>query len=481
MLEETQEVQDLRVDEVESEREKLFERIAGALFGGAIADSLGWGTEFARSKREVAKRFGDEYVRDFKPWEKMTGGRFNTYIDYVQPGEYSDDTQLTLCTARSLNPDGTFNAEHFAKKELPLWLDYARGAGRTITAAARALKGKGASWDNNFFTFQGRTTRLDYRDAGANGAAMRISPIALANILNPEIISREVAKNCIITHGHPRAILGALVYARALCFLAAKPKPTLQSFLQDIKDFTHNLNLDTLDNSLAHWIERWNSDSPQTFQSLWNLTQTEMLRFIDIAASSRQCSLPQVIRELGCFNPKTKGSGTSTVAATIAIFLRHGQNFEHTVLEAVNMIGTDTDTIGAMAASLVGAYQGYFGIPDRWAKQMQDYDYFLRVSETLSRIASRTARVNELLPDYSYEHMFRSRDIVSLTKSRVVVEGQRVSHPLFGLGWVTGVSSQAIRRKGGGNILLARVAFDVRQSCIFRAYAGQPTRRSAKA
>jgi len=481
MLEQTQEVQDLRVQEVESMREKLFERIAGALFGGAIADSLGWGTEFARSKREVARRFGDDYVRDFKPWEKMTGGRFNTYIDYVQPGEYSDDTQLTLCTARSLNPDGTFNSEHFAKKELPLWLDYARGAGRTITAAARALKRTGTPWDNNFFTFQGRKTRLNYRDAGANGAAMRISPIALANILNPQIISREVARNCIITHGHPRAILGALVYARALWFLAANLKPDLQSFLQDIKDFTHDLTLDALDNSLAHWIERWNSGNPQTFESLWNSTQTEMLQFIDIAASSRQCPLSRVMHELGCFDPNTKSSGTGTVAAAIAIFLKHGRNFEHTVLEAVNTIGTDTDTIGAMAASLVGAYQGYFGIPDRWARQMQDYDYFLRVSETLSRIASRTARVNELLPDYSYERMFRSRDIISLTKSRIVVEGRRVSHPLFGLGWVTGVSSQAIRRKGGGNILLARVAFDVGQSCIFRAYSGQPTRRGAKA
>jgi len=245
----------------------------------------------------------------------------------------------------------------------------------------------------------------------------------------------------------------------------------LESFLQDVKDFTRNLTLDTLDDSLASWIRRWNSGSPQTFQSLWASTQTEMLQFVDIAASARIRPVAQVIHELGCFDPDTKSSGTGTVSAAIAIFLRHGRNFEHTILETVNMIGTDTDTIGAMAASLVGAYQGYFGIPDRWARQMQDYDYFLRASEALSRIASRTASVNELLPDYSYDHMFHNRDILSLTKSRIVTEGQRVSHPLFGLGWVTGVSSQAIRRKGGGNILLAKVVFDVGQSCIFRAYA----------
>ena len=104
--------------ELPSEQELLFTHLSGALMGGAIADALGWPTEFSRSPEDL-KRVGVPYpVHDFVPWHKRTGGRFFTRIDNIQPGDYSDDTQLTLAVARSLNADGTVDNEYFAKKEL---------------------------------------------------------------------------------------------------------------------------------------------------------------------------------------------------------------------------------------------------------------------------------------------------------------------------------------------------------------------------
>ena len=114
----------------------LFDHYLGALLGAAIADALGWITEFKRSDAELRK-MGIAHVDRFVTWSKPTGGRFHTYIDYVSEGEYSDDTQLLLCTARSLRADGTFDPDYFAE-ELRAWLDYARGAGAAITAAARS-------------------------------------------------------------------------------------------------------------------------------------------------------------------------------------------------------------------------------------------------------------------------------------------------------------------------------------------------------
>ena len=77
--------------------ERLKDKIAGVLLGSAVADALGWPTEFIKTKSQIQRFFGVNEIRDFVPWEKRTGGRFNTYIDYIQPGEYSDDTQLTSC------------------------------------------------------------------------------------------------------------------------------------------------------------------------------------------------------------------------------------------------------------------------------------------------------------------------------------------------------------------------------------------------
>src|SRR2546425_6069447 len=146
----------IRVVEPEprSDEDALYTRFSGALMGGAIADALGWPTEFARTPEDL-ERVGLTYpIRDLVPWHKRTGGRFFTRIDNIQPGDYSDDTQLTLSVARSLNADGTVDNEYFAKKELRYWLDYARGAGATVTAAAKSASRRSTDWRWNFFRFK---------------------------------------------------------------------------------------------------------------------------------------------------------------------------------------------------------------------------------------------------------------------------------------------------------------------------------------
>src|SRR5713101_3465667 len=97
-----------------SPKDRLYERISGALLGGAIGDALGWPTEFARTPDDL-KKVGAPYpVKGFASWHKRSGGRFLTRIDNIQPGDYSDDSQLTLCVARSLTSKGTVDNEYFA-------------------------------------------------------------------------------------------------------------------------------------------------------------------------------------------------------------------------------------------------------------------------------------------------------------------------------------------------------------------------------
>ena len=45
---------------------------------------------------------------------------------------------------------------------------------------------------------------------------MRILPIALANHNNFEKIKEHIFSNSIVTHGHPRAIVGAILYGYAV-------------------------------------------------------------------------------------------------------------------------------------------------------------------------------------------------------------------------------------------------------------------------
>src|SRR5713226_3015947 len=82
--------------------DELFSIVIGALVAGACADALGWVTEFMRSPVSIKNQLGLDKVEDYVGWRKKVGGRFNTYLDFIGPGEYSDDTQLTLALARAV-------------------------------------------------------------------------------------------------------------------------------------------------------------------------------------------------------------------------------------------------------------------------------------------------------------------------------------------------------------------------------------------
>jgi len=81
----------------------VIDRIRGVIFGQAIGDALGFGTEFF-SKREVAFTYPEgladySQIRFFSQITK----RFEQLDDWRwQPGDWTDDTDLMLCIFDSL-------------------------------------------------------------------------------------------------------------------------------------------------------------------------------------------------------------------------------------------------------------------------------------------------------------------------------------------------------------------------------------------
>ena len=121
----------------------------------------------------------------------------------------------TLAVARCIGETGQFEPERFAYEELPLWLQYERGGGRSVKTAARKLVGKNADWQGNFY----KQGDLDLQNCWPTGAAMRNLPIALVNVDDEARLIKESRPLMrIITHGHPRAILGSILFALAVKF-----------------------------------------------------------------------------------------------------------------------------------------------------------------------------------------------------------------------------------------------------------------------
>jgi ADP-ribosylglycohydrolase len=451
----------------ESPEGELFPAVAGALIGAAAGDALGWITEFVRGREHLRKLYRTDYVTDYRPWQKTTGGRFNAYVDYINRGDYSDDTQLSLAMARSLTADGAVDLEHFSKRELPLWLAYARGGGATITAAARGLQRASATWNKNFFTQRRGDRVLTYRGAGANGAAMRIAPLALANINDSAKMKRGIWQTSICTHGHPRAIIGALLLGEAIRHCVALRDEAMTRLIDHLMVFVDETQVPD-DEEIQQWVGRWNAGGDDFARALES-TKQEVVGGLKAARNvDSPESANRLMTELGCYLPATKGSGTGTVLAAIGIFLGIGDDFREAILMSVNALGSDTDTIAAFVGSLCGAAHGYDEVPREWARALQDYDYFMRVATEVTRIACRSGIGGRALLPEGLEPRFGRADLLRRLQEHEISEGDRVFHPLFGEGWVTSVEAQKLHRKDQATVVLSWVAFDIGQRCKFR-------------
>ena len=325
-------------------------RTRSSMLWAAYGDALGFISELADAKW-VKRRTRGAPLDHLMPWTRRVGGRGGVEVE-LPAGCWSDDTQLRTAVCRSISPNG-FDVESFARVELPVWPSYALGGGRASKAAAANLTKADALWYAN--EFQGWT------DAGGNGAAMRIQPHVWASTdLETDFIV-DVFTNSICTHGHPRAIVGALFQAVALAHClrtGATPGTDDHARLTD----TVGTALDRVAEmrQVTTWLGLWEKSKGEPFGRAWKATLTELRAALETAASisSGTDSLgdryTSLIDALDLKSDNKRGSGLLTSVAAVA--LAHIADApEASVVAAANVLGSDTDTIATMAGALCGA------------------------------------------------------------------------------------------------------------------------------
>lgn len=440
-------------------------RFKNSILLSAIGDALGWITEFEKSVESIENKYKKSTIDSFYSWEKYVGGRFNGYLDKIKAGSYSDDTQLLLSVARSIKPDGSLDNYYFSKIELPAWLFYARGAGRTIKNAARKIERKSAQWNSNFFTYKAGKTTLDYKDSGANGAAMRILPIALANHKKEVKIKEQIFANSIVTHGHPRAIAGAILYGIAVNSILKfeKNKFKYEEFLTEIgKNIESKFELSFLHKEeYLTWLNEWNKNSSSKFEDIYEKTVIEILNYLRETYKFLRDNkdTKDALKSFGCYSPETKGSGVSTVVAGIYLACKFIDKPETAIISAVNSIGTDTDSLAAFTGGLIGALYSEKIIPEKW-NSIQDAAYLEKMAENLYLISCQ-----ELISEKP-ELLTKNKLGVSEIESDEYNKGDEFLFNPLGKGVVKNIDRQKTLTGGKYNLILD-VEFGIGQSCRF--------------
>lgn len=287
------------------------DKIKGGIFGVAVGDALGATVELL-TRDEITKKFGFH--------NEIIGG---VWLN-LEPGEFTDDTEMTLAVANGIiaNPDNP--SEEIGKRFVEWFKSKPKSIGTTTRISI------GAYLETfNWAEASNKTKLLLGNRINGNGCLMRTLPISFAYLKNTDtihLISREIAA---MTHPGDLTELSCVFYN----YLASRL----------IKCENKNVAFNDVLNDLK----------PMLSSNSYN---------IDLY------SLLNAVPYLDPYSLRTSAYVVDTLVASLVTFLKF-DSIEQIITEAVNL-GGDSDTIGAVAGGLAGTFYGFSTIPQKWLDKL---------------------------------------------------------------------------------------------------------------
>lgn len=299
------------------------DRYRGALTGLAVCDALGTTLEF--------KRPGT-----FKPVTDITGGG----PFQLKPGQWTDDTSMAMCLVESLLEKHGFDPVD----QLERYVRWYRHGHMSCTGTCFDIGGTTRAALHRF-----ERTRQPYcgstdPHAAGNGSIMRLAPVPLFFVGNPEEAIARSGDSSRTTHG------------ATVCVDASRYMGGL------IVGAVSGVGKDKLLSELYCPV-------PGYWQAHPLCPEIEA-----IARGSFKHKEP----------PAIKGSGYVVDSLEAALWaFGKGIDFREGALLAVNL-GDDADTTGAVYGQIAGAFYGYGGIPQKWRDIVAESALILRLADALA-------------------------------------------------------------------------------------------------
>lgn len=283
--------------------------------------------------------------------------------------KFTDDTAMTKALLTSLVQEKGFDQLAVAKEfTAEYFRDTYRGYGNAVEIIFRRLKGGG------FKDILGpASNQFDGMGSYGNGAAMRVTPVALFCAKKPvkELLT-IVREQSVLTHTHDLAIAGSILQAIAV-------QHALQ--LQPLEPLDVGQFLDKLKKEISPV-----DDEHKSYQ-----TQLEAIR--KLINTEQSPSDEKIVDALG-----HSVAALFSVPTAIYCFLRSEQqdkkpegvdsdNPFRRCLEFAIGLGGDTDTIASMACSISGAYNGAAVVPENLLKCCEGYEALTQLAQELHKFS----------------------------------------------------------------------------------------------
>jgi ADP-ribosylglycohydrolase len=321
----------------------MLEKYKGCLLGLAVGDAIGAPVDFL-SLDKIQEKYGEEGIADYDYW------------DNYKPGSYTDETQLSLATAKgclnahlNLMSKGESLSLKVIYKRYLEWLNdlsdpfHVRHPGYTcMNVLQSGQKGSVGNPVNN--------------STEASGL-LRTAPVGLA--FPPGMAFREGSDYAAMTHGHASAYLSA-------------------GFLSEM--VAQIIEVQSLQDAVEMSIEQLVAfDNHQ-----------DLLKHIERALEEyeKQDPIRESIQRLG------EGVAVAEVLATgIYCALKCVSEFQEGVLASVNHSGMSTST-GLVTGAILGTLLGFEAIPEKWISDLEDSKEIIVISEDMYKVFKLGERVS---------------------------------------------------------------------------------------
>lgn len=286
--------------------EQILDKIKGTIYGQAIGDALGLGTEFM-DDFDMAWMYPNGLTHYSEIYQDHHRRRW-------KKGDWTDDTDMMLCIANAIIKDKGVNLASIAKN----FKDWANGEPMGIGANTYKVLMMGDYVERPMAVSRKVWELSRYRSA-ANGGLMRTSVVGLL----PSDVRESAADICRLTHYDPRCV-GSCVIVTEL-----------------IHAHVYGLLV-------------------PTYEQIKMISRKYDDRIVEYITLSQN----QDIKALGLQEEGSIGYTLKTLAAGLWAYW-HAETFKDGLLAVVNA-GGDADTNAAVACSILGAKFGFNAIPTEY-------------------------------------------------------------------------------------------------------------------
>ncbi|MDX2301608.1 MAG: ADP-ribosylglycohydrolase family protein [Microscillaceae bacterium] len=336
---------------------ELIDQIKGLIFGQAIGDALGLGTELM-TKKQVDYHYPQGLIDYHQIIQDKHRSRWKR-------GEWTDDTDQMLCIVESLLATKTVNSYNIATRIYDWAFQGGRGLGQTAYEVLTH-----PAFLSNPSAVAKEVWLKSNKNGAANGGIMRTAILGIWQYKDANMIKYNAEKVCKITHYDPRCVGSCVVVSLAVSELLKGNKniDRLLSYLSE--------EADAYDARIREYI------SPQKYSNFFVNALGHLVH-----QESEIPKLSSDITDLKLSEPDSLGYTLKAMGSGLWA-LAYAESYEDGISQIIHE-GGDADTNASVAGALLGTKFGFSSIPKPWVSGLLRREYLEEKVQKLIQVIDK--------------------------------------------------------------------------------------------